>query len=468
MRRRLFCLAVIAGLVAGLAIPPAAAAETAVPVSRAAIAQSFVPVVQRAAPAVVNIYARTLVAGRPGLFADDPFFGPLFRDLVPAQPRMQNSLGSGVIVRADGLVVSNFHVVGMADEIRVVLADRREFAARVVLADEASDLAVLRIEGAGELPTLAFRDSDEVEVGELVLAIGNPFGVGQTVSMGIVSALARAGLGVGDGRGYFIQTDAAINPGNSGGALVDGAGRLVGINTAILTPTGGSAGIGFAIPSNLVAAVVAQAAEGAARFRRPWAGVAAQAVDAGMAEALGLARPEGVLLSDLHPESPFRAAGLRPGDLVTRIDGMPVNAPEEMLYRLSARGIGGTAEVVWLRDGAERRAAVRLAPPPDSPPRAERTLGRRAVLPGLRIARINPAVTEELGLDAAVQDGVVVIAAEGPAATVGLRTGDIILAVNGAAVDSPAAAERALSARESVWAIDILRDRQRLRLRFRT
>jgi S1-C subfamily serine protease len=363
--------------------------------------------------------------------------------------------------------VTNYHVVGMADEIRVVLADRREYAARVILADEASDIAVLRLDGAAGLPTIAFRDSDGVEVGELVLAIGNPFGVGQTVSMGIVSALARAGIGVGDGRGTFIQTDAAINPGNSGGALVDASGRLIGVNTAILSQTGGSLGIGFAIPANLVAAVVAQAEAGATRFRRPWAGIAAQAVDAGLAEALGLARPEGVLLSDLHPESPFRAAGLRAGDLVTAIDGQPVNGPEEMLFRLSARGIGGTARVAFLRGGTTMEALVALEPAPDRPARAERRLGRQTALPGLVVARINPAVIEELGLDGAVQDGVVVMAAEGPAAAAGLRRGDILLAVNGTGVDSPQAAERALTGRAAVWTIDILRDRQRLRLRFR-
>lgn len=450
-------------LIAALAQP--AHAETAVPATRGEIALSFAPVVRAAAPAVVNIYARTVTQAAPNPFANDPFFGRLFRDFGPGRPQVQNSLGSGVIVRQDGLVVSNYHVVGMADAITVALADRREFTARVVLADEASDLAVLRLEGARGLPALPFRDSDGVEVGELVLAIGNPFGVGQTVSMGIVSALARAGLGVGDGRGYFLQTDAAINPGNSGGALVDAAGRLVGINTAILTQSGGSNGIGFAIPANLVAAVVAQAEAGETRFRRPWAGVSAQAVDAAIAEAMGLDRPEGVLLSDLHPESPFRAAGLRPGDVVLTFAGAPVNGPEEMLFRLSARGIGGEAAVTWLSGGRERRGTVALIAPPDRPPRDERRLGGRSALPGLTLARINPAVAEELRL--AAGDGVVVIEAQGIAAEAGLRPRDILLAVNGTAVATPAEAERALVARGGAFVLDILRDGQRGRLRFR-
>ena len=457
---------ILAAALAALAPAAIPAGAQSVPAGRGEIALSFAPVVRAAAPAVVNIYTRTYVARRSP-FADDPFFGPLFRDLAPSRPRVQNSLGSGVIVRADGLVVSNYHVVGAADEITVVLADRREYAARMILGDEASDIAVLRIEGARGLPVLPFRDSDTVEVGDLVLAIGNPFGVGQTVSMGIVSAQARGGIGVGDGRGTFIQTDAAINPGNSGGALVDAMGRLVGINTAILSQTGGSMGIGFAIPANLVAAVVAQAEAGATRFRRPWGGVSAQAIDAGLAEALGLDRPEGVLISDLHPESPFRAAGLRPGDRVTALDGTPVNAPEEMLAYLSARGIGGTARVDWTRDGRAMSAAVALAPAPDRPDRDARTTGPRSALPGLSLARINPAVTEELRLPPGLTAGVAVTAAEGLAAEAGLRAGDVITAINGAAVADPRGVERALTARAATWTIDLIRGGQPVRLRFR-
>jgi len=215
-----------------LVLPLPLAAQTdapRVPESRAEISLSFAPVVKFAAPSVVNIYATRMVERRFSPFAGDPFFDGLFRDFARGRPEAENSLGSGVIVSPDGLVVSNHHVVEAATEITVVLQDRREYRARVVLADRDNDLAVLRLDGAEGLPVLPFRDSDEAEVGELVLAIGNPFGIGQTVSMGIVSGLARSAMFVGDGRGYFLQTDAAINPGNSGGALVDAQGRLLGI-----------------------------------------------------------------------------------------------------------------------------------------------------------------------------------------------------------------------------------------------
>jgi S1-C subfamily serine protease len=253
--------------------PALAGAETAVPESPAQIALSFAPVVKETAPAVVNIYARQVVQDRANPFAGDPFFDQFFQDFGDTRPRVQNSLGSGVIVVAEGIVVSNHHVIADATDIRVVLADRREFAARVLLDDPQSDLAVLKVDTDTPLPALPIGDSEALQVGDLVLAIGNPFGVGQTVSSGIVSGLARSALQVGDGTGYFVQTDAPINPGNSGGALVDMAGRLVGINTAIVTRDGGSNGIGFAVPSDLVAVVVAQALAGETAFRRPWAGV---------------------------------------------------------------------------------------------------------------------------------------------------------------------------------------------------
>jgi S1-C subfamily serine protease len=331
-------------LVIALVCAVPAYAQTVVPETQSQIALSFAPVVKAAAPAVVNIYATRIVQERRSPFADDPFFNQFFEALGPTQPRVQNSLGSGVIVSAGGIVVSNYHVVGQATEIRVVLNDRREFAADVILGDEASDLAVLRLRDAEGLPFLPLRNSDELEVGDLVLAIGNPFGVGQTVSSGIVSGLARSALQVADGRRYFIQTDAAINPGNSGGALVDMQGRLVGINTAILTQGGGSNGIGFAIPANLVQSIVAQAEAGAARFARPWAGVTGQAMDAALAEGLGLARPDGVLVSELHPQSPFAAAGLQVGDVILSLGGEPTNTPQEVMFRLSALGVGADAE----------------------------------------------------------------------------------------------------------------------------
>lgn len=452
-------------LLASLLAAAPLAAQT-VPESTEQIALSFAPVVKQAAPAVVNIYATRIVQERRSPFADDPFFRQFFEALGPAQPRLQNSLGSGVILAADGIVVSNYHVVGQATEIRVVLNDRREYAADVILGDEESDLAILRLRGAEGLPFLPLRNSDEVEVGDLVLAIGNPFGVGQTVSSGIVSGVARSALQVGEGRGYFIQTDAAINPGNSGGALVDTEGRLVGINTAILTQGGGSNGIGFAIPANLVRTVVAQAEAGADRFERPWAGVSGQAMDAALAESMGLDRPDGVLVSALHPQSSFAAAGLQPGDVILSLGGAPTNTPQEVMFRLSSLGVGAAAEIVWLRDGQEMRATVTLAAAPDDPPREQTTITDDVAMRGLTVVRVNPAVTEEMRLPFNAV-GVAVWQAEDLSARAGFQRGDIVTAINGAAVTQPSDVLALAGMQARVWVVDLIRQGQPLRLRFR-
>ncbi|TCO71522.1 trypsin-like peptidase domain-containing protein [Rhodovulum euryhalinum] len=449
-----------------LAALPLSAEERRVPGSAAEISLSFAPVVRETAPAVVNIYARRVVADRVSPFAGDPFFSQLFRDFGRVQPRVQNSLGSGVIVSGDGLVVSNYHVVGQATEIRVVLADRREFDAEVLLGDEESDLAILRLTGARDLPALELRDSDTVEVGDLVLAIGNPFGVGQTVSQGIVSGLARSGLSIGGGRGYFIQTDAAINPGNSGGALVDMAGRLVGINTAILSRSGGSNGIGFAIPANLVSNFVEQARSGADRFQRPWAGVSGQPVDAALAGALGMDLPRGVVLTELHPASPFAAAGLRPGDVVLDLGGAAVNTPQEMLFRLSSEGVGGKIAVAYLRDGKTREARVALIAPPDSPPRDPVTVSGRSVLAGLSVVNLNPAVAQEAGLPSGAA-GVLVTDPGEVGARAGLRPGDILVQINDRAIRDTADVARAAREGGRNWYVEYLRGGQRGVLRFR-
>ncbi|MBZ0122406.1 MAG: trypsin-like peptidase domain-containing protein, partial [Roseovarius sp.] len=396
MRLALILLLFMAGL--------PAAAEMQVPQSRADIRTGFVPVVRRAAPAVVNIYARRVVSVRSP-FSNDPFFQDLFRDFGTPRQRVENSLGSGVILGADGIVVSNYHVVGGATDIRVALNDRREFSARVLLADEESDLAILQMEGAHDMPALELRDSDSVEVGELVLAIGNPFGVGQTVSSGIVSGLARSGTATGNLRGYFIQTDAPINPGNSGGALVDIEGRLIGINTAIVSRSGGSNGIGFAIPSALVAQFVEQARAGHDSFRRPWAGIDGQQVTADMAEGLGLDRPGGVVIAQLHPQSAFLTAGFQPGDVIAAVDGHPVNTPAEMIFRMSVTGIGAKARVTGFRRGRERTVEVALIAAPEEPPRDPRVTGRHSAIPGMRLVTVNPAVIGEFDLPLGARGG---------------------------------------------------------------
>jgi Do/DeqQ family serine protease len=420
-------------------LPLAVGAQTRVPDSELEVQLSFAPVVERAAPAVVNIYAKQVLAERVSPFFDDPFFSEFFGDLGTVRPRENNSLGSGVMV-GGGLVVSNFHVVQNATEIRVVLADRREFDGELVLADEHADLAVIRIEGGSGLPSLEFADSDALAVGDLVLAIGNPFGVGQTVSSGIVSGLARSGMGGGafNVNGYFIQTDAPINPGNSGGALVDMAGRLVGINTQIVTRSGGSNGIGFAIPANLVARVVAQAEAGEASFTRPWAGMDVQPVDADIAGALGLDRPQGLLVRTLADGSPFAEAGIVPGDVILAVSGQPVNAPAELVFRLSLQEIDSLVPVNMLSNGEQRTVAVEMR----ASTAAGEGLGAGPVafegggpFNGLILQDLTPELAARLGLRSiAGSDGVVVLGAQDPRRARNFQPGDIISEVNGAKI----------------------------------
>ena len=453
-------------LLLSLILAAPASAETRVPQTQADIALGFAPLVDKAAPAVVNIYARIVRPGRSSPFQGDPFFEEFFRGFADPRPRVQNSLGSGVILSPDGIVVSNYHVVGMATEIRVVLADRREFTATVLLGDEESDLAILRLDGASDLPHLGLRDSDDVRVGELVLAIGNPFGVGQTVTSGIVSGLARSGTATGNARGYFLQTDAAINPGNSGGALIDVNGDLIGINTSILTRSGGSNGIGFAIPANLVAQFVDQATRGGDRFERPWAGLGGQPVDGDLAASLGLPVPQGILIAEVHPLSPFGQAGIAVGDIITHVDGREVNSPSEMIFRMSVAGLGHAAQVTRLRGGEAADVTVRMIAPPDDPPSLPVVLDDRTVLPGLAVARINPKWMAAFDLSLTA-DGVVVTDLGAFGDRIGLRLGDVILGVNGAFTETPADVAQALAVAQRRMQIDVLRDGQRVALRFR-
>jgi Do/DeqQ family serine protease len=453
--------AVLAG-----SVPPVGA-ETRVPLTRAEVALSFAPVVKAAAPAVVNIYAKRIVASRPSPFSNDPFFRDFFQSFGQARPQVQNSLGSGVVLSHDGIVVSNYHVVGQADDIRVVLNDRREFSARVLLSDAESDLAILQIEEApSDMAHLNLRDSDNVEVGELVLAIGNPFGVGQTVSSGIVSGLARSGAAMGNARGYFIQTDAPINPGNSGGALVDMNGDLIGVNTSILTRSGGSNGIGFAIPAALVSQFVAQARDGKTRFERPWAGISGQELDAGMAETLGLAVPGGVIIAHLHPQSPFAKAGIEVGDVIREVDGAPVNTPPEMIFRMSVAGLGAEARVGYFRNGRMEETTVGLIAAPEVPPRNPVRTGGRSVLPDMGLETVNPAVASEHGLSTETTG--VLVTDPGPVGgRVGILAGDVIFALNGIAIEDSAALATALDQVERRLEIGLLRQGRRVVMRLR-
>ena len=444
-----------------------ASAETRVPRSQAEISMGFAPVVKQAAPAVVNIYARIVREGRVNPLFSDPFFQDFFgRGFGEPRQRVQNSLGSGVILSGNGFVVSNYHVVGTATEIRVVTTDRREYSAQVVLGDKQSDIAILRLEEAEDLPYLTLRNSDHVEVGELALAIGNPFGVGQTVSSGIISGLARTGTATGNARGYFIQTDAAINPGNSGGVLIDVNGDLIGINTSILTRSGGSNGIGFAIPANLVTEFLRQAQAGNDRFVSPWAGMAGQRMSADIAESLGLAFPLGVVISDLHPLSPLGDAGLRAGDVVTHVDGDEVNSPAEMKFRMSVAGVGGTSVLTWLRGDESDETSVALIKPPETPAADETTLDDRTVMPGLTVSRINPSVIIKLRLPLFVT-GVVVVDAGPYGGRSGLRVGDVVSWINGAEITAPDDVVEALTDPGRRLKFELQRGGRSVSLRFR-
>ncbi|PTX57198.1 Do/DeqQ family serine protease [Litoreibacter ponti] len=457
---------ILLSLILSLALALPLAAQTKVPQSQAEISLSFAPLVKEAAPAVVNIFANRVVQQAESPFRGNPMFQDMFRDLFQTRPRMQNSLGSGVILSEDGIVVSNYHVVGMATEIRVVLTDRREFEADILLADEDSDLAILKITSDAPLPHLDFRDSDEVEVGELALAIGNPFGIGQTVTSGIISGLARSGTATGNARGYFLQTDAAINPGNSGGALVDVNGKLIGVPTSILTRSGGSNGVGFAIPANLVARYVEQARAGNDSFVQPWAGIFGQAVDFSLAEGFGLTVPEGVVISSMHPVSPFAEAGLALGDIVLSVDGQAVNSPAEMLFRMSVRPVGDTIAVEYLSDGTIEQAEVALIEAPDTPARDARVI-EDGPLAGLGVSNINPAVQSELRLPTSMDTGVVVTRLTGPLRRLGLRVGDVLDQINGLEIEGTGDVATAATMNTRRWRVDGVRGGQRFSYRFR-
>ena len=451
----------LVGLLLTALMPAKAKAEDAandvVPHTRNEITLSFAPVVREAAPAVVNVHSRKVIESRSPIF-DDPLFRRFFGDGGGgSRERVQNALGSGVIVREDGIVVTNYHVVAEADELIVALADRREFEAKVLLADERTDLAILKLDTKGrKLPVLPFRDSDTAQVGDLVLAIGNPFGVGQTVTSGIISALARTQVGISDYQ-FFIQTDAAINPGNSGGALITMDGKLVGINTAIYSRTGGSVGIGFAIPSNMVKMVVETAVNGGA-LMRPWIGVTGQTVTAEMAESLGLDRPGGVLVSEVFPGGPADAAGIKVGDVIQSIDGFEVNDPQGLRYRVATQPLGKAVRVSCLRAGKPRDVTVKLTKPPETPPRDIQVLEGRHPLAGVKVGNLSPAFAEELGLDGWTQGVIILeVAPNSPAAQLRLRPGDIIVSINGDDAKTVAALKTALAKPTDEWNMTIRR-----------
>lgn len=458
----------IASFLLCLGLFAANAQERQVPDSAAEITLSFAPIVKRVAPAVVNVHASRVVDRSP--FFDDPFFRRFFgRDgLGEPTQRLQRSLGSGVLIDPSGIIVTNHHVIENASEIRVALADRREFDCEVILMDERTDLAVLKVKDADEpFPYLSFADSDGLEVGDLVLAIGDPFGVGQTVTSGIVSALARTKIGISDYQ-FFIQTDAAINPGNSGGALIDMQGRLVGINTAIFSRTGDSSGIGFAIPSNMVQ-VIARSAEEGEHVRLPWIGVRFQAVTPDIAEGLGLARPLGALVVDVLDGSPGSRAGLTTGDLVTTMDDLAVDDPSALNYRLATKGIGAAARIGVLREGKQYVATLDLEAAPETVPRDEVEIDGVSPLTGARVFNLSPAVAEELAYEGDPRGVIVHRVVSGSVAdTAGLARGDVVLEVNGVRIDSTRTLAEVCSEPLRFWQVSIERDGRIIRTQFRT
>jgi Do/DeqQ family serine protease len=405
------------------------------PVSSGQVMLSYAPVVKRVAPAVVNIYTSKVVRQRviSPLF-DDPFFQQFFGGGMPGvtRERMENALGSGVIIRPDGLIVTNNHVIAGADQITAVLADHREFEARLVTTDDRTDLAVLRIDTKGEaLPYLELKDSDNAEVGDIVLAIGDPFGVGQTVTSGIISGLARTSVDIND-INYFIQTDAAINPGNSGGALVTMDGKIVGINSAIFSRSGGSLGIGFAIPSNMVRAVVSAVTTGQKNVVRPWTGIEGQEVTPEAAASLNMPRPSGVLVNNLRAGSPAQETGIKIGDVIMTVNGKNVEDPAAFRYRIATLPVGSEAALEIMRKGQRLNLSMKLIAPPENPPREETRVTGKNPLAGAVIANVSPAVSEEIGLRG-IDHGVVVLrlSEESTAAGLGFHPGDIVQRING-------------------------------------
>jgi Do/DeqQ family serine protease len=446
-----------------LVMAPARAQQREPPPSREAAYYSFAAIVKKAAPAVVNVYVKGHVPVGQS-YSDEfrRFYGERFG--MP-QDRVQSSLGSGVIVAPDGLVVTNSHVlrVSGAAEIRLVLSDRREFNAKVVVRDESSDIAVLRIEGNSDpFPHLEFADSDTIEVGDLVLAIGNPFGVGQTVTSGIISALGRTRVTRSEAQ-IFIQTDAAINPGNSGGALVDMAGKVVGINTAIFSRSGGSHGIGFAIPSNLVRLVVDSAMTGR-KLERPWLGAKLNPVTREMAERLKLGRVAGTMVVRIHEKSPADEAGLRPGDIIVGVDGHDADDARTLLYRLTTKGIGNRTRLDVVRRGQRTTVEVALRAAPELGREDARDLSGGHPLDGARVANLRPGIADDLGMEE--QQGVVVLAvrAQSTAARFGFQVGDIILQVGRERIGSVSQLEGLLRDQQRSWLVLVRRGDRVLRL----
>ncbi len=415
---------------------------------------SYAPVVKKVAPSVVNIYSTRFIKERlrQNPLLNDPVFRQFFGNRIPndtrERTRKEQSLGSGVIVSADGYILTANHVVANADEVKVSIGDsKKEYTAKVIGKDRATDVAVLKIQ-ENNLPAVTLADSDQLEIGDVVLALGNPFGIGQTVTMGIVSATGRSGLGF-NGYEDFIQTDAAINPGNSGGALVDAEGRLVGINTAIISPSGGNNGIGLAVPVNLARNVLERLVSGG-KITRGYLGILPQDIDAGLAKQFNLASEEGALVGDVTPDSPAAKAGLKAGDVILTVNGKKITGQENLKVTVSQLEPGTAAALKVIRNGAAKTISVTLGEMPGEMAAARDDSDNPAAdspkadaLDGVTVADLQPEVRQQLRVPASVKGALVTeVSPESNAAEAGLQANDLIVEINRQPVATSADAVR--------------------------
>jgi len=411
--------------------------ENPAPVPVTALNNGYSAIIDPALPAVVNISSSKVVKrdnNFPGFF-DDPFFRQFFGNQFnqqQAEPQTQReySLGSGVIVNPDGYILTNNHVISGASDVEVFTLDKKKFKAKVVGTDSRTDIAVLKID-ASSLPSLTLGDSSHLKVGDVVFAVGDPFGVGETATMGIVSATGRGLGGAIEHYENFIQTDAAINPGNSGGALLDMHGDLIGINTAILTGgSGGNAGVGFAIPINMARHVMNQIVENG-KVIRGHLGVAIQNVDADMAKAFGLSQGGGALVAEVTPGSPAAKAGIERGDVILDLNGQPVTTPDDLSVRISETAPGSTVHLKISRNGQMRNIDVTLGELNEKSEAATNGEAGGAALKGVEVQDLTPSIAQDLGVAGATH-GVVISSVDpsSAAASAGLQRGDVIQEVN--------------------------------------
>jgi serine protease Do len=447
--------------------------DSLVPESKQQISYSFSPIIKKTAPAVVNIYTKRRVKVNSfSPFMNDPFFSQFFNNDMfqhHSKERLQNSLGSGVIISNEGIIVTNYHVIENAEDISVVLDGQRDYKAHVIVKDKAHDLALLRspeLAKDNNFKYLELGDSEKLEVGDLVLAIGNPYGLGKTVTSGIISGPDKSFSQqvMGD---YFIQTDAPINPGNSGGALINIQGELIGINTAIYTQSGGSHGLGFAIPSNTVKAFLKNTDIKEGKLLKPWAGMKAVDIDSTIKEALNLSQP-GVIIKALHKDSNFAKAGIRTGDVITKIDGNIVSSVKELDHRLYTIGINKKARVEYIRDKTTYTVEVILEVAPLRPTPDYTKITTKSLLQGATVANLSPALAEEIELDLesllriySEYSNVVVITAvksKSIAISYGLQPGDIILNYGNQKITTINSLKNAINNEQARHTITIIRN----------